>query len=232
MALTYLDLTNELIREFNEVELDSTTFSSARGFQARAKDCINVALRKINSAAWHWPFLAIEHTQTLTAGTYEYAWPSTFKNVEWNSFQIQKNESLNAEFTILEPIERDEWYQKYKDESDRGIANADYRGFPKFVFPTHGFGFGLYSNPDQAYSLKYRYYKNLVALSAYNDETLVPDQFKHVILLGAAAHMYRFIDGLEFSRSMDQSEFQPALREMRSLLINDDQYIRDYRVKW
>jgi hypothetical protein len=232
MALTYLDLTNELLREFNEVELDSTTFSTARGLQARAKDCINVSIRKINSAAWQWPFLAVEHTQVLTAGTYEYAWPTTFKNAEWNSFQVQKDDALNAEFTMLKPMERDEWYQKYKNEADRGVASADHRGLPEVVFPTHGYGFGVHRNPDQAYSIKYRYYKNLVSLSAYTDETLIPEQFKHVLLLGAASHMYRFVDGLEFGRSVDQNEFQPALREMRSLLINDDQYVRDYRVKW
>ena len=41
MATTYLQLTNELLREWNEVVLTSSTFSSAVGIQAHAKDCIN-----------------------------------------------------------------------------------------------------------------------------------------------------------------------------------------------
>ena len=33
MANTYLELTNEILRELNEVPLTSTNFSSAAGFQ-------------------------------------------------------------------------------------------------------------------------------------------------------------------------------------------------------
>jgi len=43
MATTYLQLTNELLRELNEVVLTSSNFSSAIGIQAHAKDCINRA---------------------------------------------------------------------------------------------------------------------------------------------------------------------------------------------
>ena len=41
MATTFLQLTNELLRELNEVVLTSSTFSSAVGIQQHAKDCIN-----------------------------------------------------------------------------------------------------------------------------------------------------------------------------------------------
>ena len=40
MAKTYLQLTNELFRELNEVVLTSSNFSSAIGIQAHAQDCI------------------------------------------------------------------------------------------------------------------------------------------------------------------------------------------------
>ena len=38
MATTYLDLTNELLRELNEIPLTSANFSNAIGFQAFVKD--------------------------------------------------------------------------------------------------------------------------------------------------------------------------------------------------
>ena len=41
MATTYLDLTNEILRELNEVPLTSSNFSSAVGFQQFVKDAIN-----------------------------------------------------------------------------------------------------------------------------------------------------------------------------------------------
>ena len=37
MATTYLDLTNEILRELNEVPLTSTNFASAVGFQQLSK---------------------------------------------------------------------------------------------------------------------------------------------------------------------------------------------------
>ena len=43
MATTYLQLTNELLREMNEVVLTSSNFSSAIGLQAHAQDCVNIA---------------------------------------------------------------------------------------------------------------------------------------------------------------------------------------------
>ena len=43
MAETFLNLSNELLRELNEVSLTSTTFSSAIGVQAHVKDSVNRA---------------------------------------------------------------------------------------------------------------------------------------------------------------------------------------------
>jgi len=41
MATTYLELTNELLRELNEVALTSTTFGAALGVQQHVKDSVN-----------------------------------------------------------------------------------------------------------------------------------------------------------------------------------------------
>ena len=39
MAATYLEITNELLRELNEVALTSATFAGAIGVQQHIKDC-------------------------------------------------------------------------------------------------------------------------------------------------------------------------------------------------
>ena len=44
MANTYLDLSNEVLRELNEVVLTSGTFESATGIQAFVKDAINKSI--------------------------------------------------------------------------------------------------------------------------------------------------------------------------------------------
>ena len=52
---TYLDLTNELLRRLNEVQMDSTDFATARNVQALAKDAINASIREILHSAQEWP---------------------------------------------------------------------------------------------------------------------------------------------------------------------------------
>ena len=44
MATTYLDLTNEVLRELNEIPLTSANFANAVGFQKFVKDAINKSI--------------------------------------------------------------------------------------------------------------------------------------------------------------------------------------------
>ena len=55
---TYLNLSNELLRELNEVVLTASTFSAAIGIQAHVKDSINRAYLDIVNEEPQWPFLA------------------------------------------------------------------------------------------------------------------------------------------------------------------------------
>ena len=56
---TYLDLCNTILRELNEVELTSTTFTSALGIQKFVKDTINRAYFDICNAEDKWNFLSV-----------------------------------------------------------------------------------------------------------------------------------------------------------------------------
>jgi len=231
MAMTFLDLTNEVLRAFNQVELTVDNFGASRGIHSWAKDGVNNAIRIINTKAHGWPFNAVEHTESLLAGVYEYAWPNTFKTADWESFQIQGDDTLGVGFDSLKLIERNEFYKYYKDIADKGITSADDRSVPASVFRTHGNGFGIYPNPDKDYTLKYRYYKYSTTLSAHGDETNIPEQFRHVIIAGATKYFNKMFDGLPYVEREDY-DFQDHLKHMRVLLINDDIYMRDTRVKY
>ena len=63
MGSTYLDLTNRVLRRLNEVEIESSDFSSVRGIQAAAKDAVLDTVRNINSQKFEWPFNAASGTQ-------------------------------------------------------------------------------------------------------------------------------------------------------------------------
>ena len=106
MATTYLQLTNELLRELNEVVLTSSNFSSAIGIQGHAKDVINRAYNDIVMAEPQWAFLATGESGSTdpfygnvyvetTAGTRWYelkesssSITSDYGSVDWDNFYL------------------------------------------------------------------------------------------------------------------------------------------------
>ena len=58
MATTYLDITNEILRELNEIPLTSANFADALGFQKFVKDSINKAIFDIANEEPQLPFFA------------------------------------------------------------------------------------------------------------------------------------------------------------------------------
>ena len=100
MATTYLVLSNRILRELNEVELTSTTFSSSRGIQTAVKDFINKSVHDIYNEGAELPLLHTTRTQALTTGDGEYDFPSDMRRVDFESFFLKPTELItNGEFT-------------------------------------------------------------------------------------------------------------------------------------
>ena len=229
MASSYINLCNMVLRRINEVEIAQADFGTVRGVQALVKDAVRAAIAKINQAEFEWPFNASEHTQVLTAGRTEYDWPDYFKIADFNSFQIQKDASLGVSYKTLSPIERDEWYKSYRDDDYE--AGSVGRGIPDFVFPSHGTGFGVTPSPDQAYSVRFRYYLNYADLTAYDDVTRIPESFDTVIVDGALYHLYMFKDNLDAANAAFIA-FESGLKDLQTLYINSYEYVRDTRIRF
>lgn len=229
MPSTYLQLCNMVLRRINEVEIAEDEFLSVRGVQALVKDAVKAAVAKINQAEFEWPFNSAEHTETLVAGQSEYNWPDYFKIADWNSFQIQKNDSLGTGFKTLSPIDRDEWYKNYRDDDYE--AGSTGRNVPDFVFPSHGQGFGVTPSPDKAYSIRFRYYLNYADLTAATDTSRIPQSFDTVIVDGALFHLYMFKDNIEASQAA-YAAFEDGLKDLQTLFINSFEYVRDTRIRF
>ena len=100
MATTYLVLTNRILRELNEVEMTSTTFSSSRGIQTAVKDFVNKSIHDIYNEGAELPLLHTTTTQALTTGDGEYAFPNDMRRVDFESFFLKPTELItNGEFT-------------------------------------------------------------------------------------------------------------------------------------
>ena len=229
MASTFIALCNQTLRRVNEVEIAEAEFSSTRGVQSLVKDAVRAAISKVNQAEFEWPFNAAEFTQVLVAGQTEYSWPSALKTVDWNSFQLQKNDSLGSSYASLGYMDRDEWYSYHRDADY--TAGSSGRDIPLKVFPSHGSGFGVTPSPNKAYSVKFRYYLNYTNMSAFGDVTRVPESFDTVLIDGALYHLYMFKDNLEAAAAA-YSAFEDGLKDLQTLFINNFAYVRDTRVSF
>jgi len=227
MASTFIDLCNQTLRRLNEVEMVEAEFSSTRGVHSLVKDAVKASVAKINQAEFEWPFNAAEFNQVMAVGQTEYPWPTAFKKVDWNSFQLQKDDSLNASYKSLSYLERDEWYANHRDADY--TAGSSGRGIPEKVFPSHGNGFGVTPSPNNAYSVKFRYYLNYTELNLFSDVTRIPESFNTVVIDGAIYTMYMFKDNLEAANAA-YAAFQNGLKDLQTLYINNFEYIRDTRV--
>jgi hypothetical protein len=229
MPSTYISLCNQVLRRLNEVEVAEGAFDSVTGVQALVKDAVKAAVAKINQAEFEWPFNAAEETDTLVVGQEEYTWPSFYKIADWNSFQIQEDTALGVSYTTLKYIERDEWYKKHRDNDYASGSNGI--SVPRYIFPSHGNGYGVSPSPDKAYTLKFRYYQNYSDISAADDVTRIPDSYDTVLVDGALYHLYMFKDNLESSQASFMA-FEQGIKDLQTLYINNYEYVRDTRVRY
>lgn len=240
MGSTFLSLTNSVLRHFGEVELTSTTFASAQGFHAVAKDAVRDAIRTIQQTEYEWPFNFQTGTLSLTATTATlghtlfYAYPTGTYNVEaidWESFYLLRDDALDPEVPEKQvpAIEYDEWLKNYRAKD----KNIDYDDtsirMPEKVFRTQDEKVGVTPPPDRAYKLGFNWWGYETDLSAYSDTTTVPSRFDHVIRQGAFARCYQHREDIA-NYNISNKRFQEGISKMRELLINQYKTLRDNRV--
>ena len=184
---TFLTLTNELLREMNEVALTSATFGSAIGIQQHAKDLINRSYLDIVTEETKWPFLATAESGTVdpmygnvnqdsVAGQrwYELKPASSsittdYGAVEWETFYLTTvgisgesppYESRNLRFTTTE-----EWKDYHRTVENHDDADTQQYGVPRRVIKSpDGRNFGLSPIPDKPYRI---WYFALIARARY-----------------------------------------------------------------
>lgn len=221
MSYTYIDLTNEVLARFNEVQLTAGTFLSSRGFQTQCKNAINDAINYINTREYSWPYNHATQSDTLVAGTTRYNIPATAKHVDYDTFRIVRDDSLGVSGGSLKIIDYKEYLDRYVDQED----TSNVGGIPTHVFRTPDNGFGLYPYPDKAYTLRYEYYTYTTALTDANDVPTIPEQYRQVIVDGATAYCYQY-RGESGQHQLNFQRFEQGIKSMQSLLSNRADYIR------
>ena len=176
MATTFLQLTNELLRELNEVALTSATFANAIGVQQHAKDCVNRAYLDIVNEEPQWPFLAVGESGATdpmygnvsvdtVAGTrwYELKAASSsvaddYGSIDWNNFYLTtvgvSGESAPYTSRNLTYITTEKWRDFRRPQENADDADAAVGGTPRYVIRSpDSRKFGLSPIPDQVYKV-------------------------------------------------------------------------------
>jgi hypothetical protein len=224
MSYDYIGLVNDVCGRLNETQLTSANFSSATSIYTQIKEAINSSMRHINQSQFYWPFNHAEETMTLSAGVARYAIPFDTKAVDFETFRIRRNTTLDVgNARRLKPLSYDEYVDLYIDQEDE--TDTSKGSIPECIIRSQAEEFILYPFPDKAYELTFEYFTIPVDLINSTDVPRIPERFRHVIVDGAMYYVYMFRDNLE-SATIAQRKFDEGIKDMRTLLTNEYFYIR------
>jgi hypothetical protein len=242
MATTYLDLTNELLRELNEVPLTSSNFSGAVGFQAFVKDAINKSIFDIANQEPQLPFFSAgvsgstdpfygNTTVATVAGTRWYLLNASsssittdFASIDWDDFYLTtinvSGESAPHVSKGLRFVNLNEWRRYYRDSENEDDAGSQQFGEPKFVIKSpDNRKFGLSPIPDKVYNVHFYAFTKPTALSAHDDTIVLPEQYSNVITSRARYYIWQFKESPQ-QAAFALEDYKKAIKYMKSNLIN------------
>jgi hypothetical protein len=255
MATTYLELTNEILREMNEVPLTAANFEASRGIQQHIKNALNRAYFDIINEEPQWPFLAVAesgsvdpmygnvHVET-TEGQRWYELKPTSGNirtdyisVDWDNFYITTvgvtGETAPYTAGNLKFATTEEWKDYLRVSENLDDAETQVYGVPKFIVRSpDSRKFGLSPIPDKTYKVWFYAYKHPEKLNAYSDELVIPDMYANVVLARARYYIYQYKDSPQ-AAAFALEEYKKGFKSMRSNLIEPTPtYFKDDRVRF
>ena len=242
MATTYLSLTNELLRELNEVVLTSSNFGSAVGIQGHAQDCINRSYNDIVIAEPQWAFLATGESGATdpfygnvyvetVAGTrwYELKASSSsiiadYGSVDWDNFYLTtisvSGESAPYVSRNLSFITTEEWKDHLREGENADDADTQNWGEPRFIIRSpDARKFGVSPIPDKVYRVWFYAWDLPTALSDHDDTIVFPDVYVPVLMARARYHFHQFKDAPQ-QAAFALQDYKEGLKRMRSALMN------------
>lgn len=226
MAYDYLGFVNDVALRLNETQLTSSNFDTAIGFYSSIKEAVNSSIRHINQAHFFWPYNHGEANDVLTAGVSRYSLPDNAKYIDFGSFRVRRNDNLNiSRGRRLIQMTYSEYLGTYVDQEYETDSNQG--GAPRNVVRTPDNEYIIVPMPNEAYEVDYEYYITPVDLVLSTDVPTIPEQFRHVIVDGAMYYAYMFRDNIEMA-NLSQSKFENGIKQMRTLLVNENIYFRSF----
>ena len=252
MATTYLDITNEVLRELNEIPLTSANFANAVGLQQFVKDSVNKSIFDIANAEPQLPFFAVGEsgatdpfygnvTVATTAGTRWYELKASSSNIandyasiDWDDFYITtinvSGESAPYVSKGLKFMTLADWKRYYRDSENADDADTQNHGEPKFIIKSpDSRKFGLSPIPDKVYNVHFYAFDKPTKLSAHGDTIVFPEQYVNVITARMRYYVWQFKESPQ-QAAFALEDYKKELRQMKSNLMNPTpKYMTDDR---
>ena len=225
MAYNFIGLTNDVNSRLNEVQLTSSNFATVTGYFAFAKDAVNSAIRHIQQEEYEWPWNHVEASEVLSVGVSRYSYPNDSKTINFNTFRIKRDASLNVGTEKLRVMAYEEYLEKYADSE----YDTQSKGIPTHIIRTPSREIICHPMPDKEYELVYEYYRNGYDLIKDTDIPSLPEQYRFCIVDGAMYYAYQF-RGDTANANMAKEKFEQSVKYLRSININRTDYLRDTRV--
>ena len=242
MATTYLDLTNEVLRELNEIPLTSANFSSAVGLQQFTKDAINKSIFDIANEEPQLPFFAVGEsggtdpfygnvTVATVAGTrwYELKASSSsvqddYASIDWDDVYLTtinvSGESAPFVSRGLQFLNLADGKRYYRDNDNIDDADSQAYGEPcRVIKSPDGRKVGLSPIPDKVYNVHFYAFEKPTKLSAHGDTVVFPEQYTNVITAKSRYYVWQFKESPQ-QAAFAMDDYKKALRSMKSNLIN------------
>ena len=242
MATTYLTLTNEVLRELNEIQLTSATFSDAVGIQAFIKESINKALNDIANEEPQLPFFATATSGdtdpfygnvnvSTVAGTRWYllkadssSITTDYSAVDWDNFYLTtigvSGETAPYVSKGLKFITLTDWTRYIRDSENADDADTQNYGEPKYVVRSpDNRKFGISPIPDKVYKVYFYAYVAPTELSAHGDTIVLPDQYASVVTARTRYYVHQFKESLQ-QAAFALDDYKKGMKRMKSNLIN------------
>ena len=252
MATTYLDLTNEVLRELNEIPLTAANFADATGLQKFVKDTVNKSIYDIANEEPQLPFfsagvsgstdpfygnvtvetVAGQRWYTLKAGSSSIT--TDYASIDWDDFYVTtinvSGETAPYVSKGLRFLTLDDWKRYYRDSENEDDANSQNYGEPKFVIKSpDSRKFGLSPIPDKVYNVHFYAFVRPTALSAYDDTMVLPEQYSNIVTARMRYYVWQFKESPQ-QAAFALDDYKKGLKYMKSNLMNPTpKYMTDDR---
>ena len=252
MATTYLDLTNEVLRELNEVPLTAANFGNATGIQKFVKDTVNKSIFDIANQEPQLPFFSAgvsgstdpfygNVTVASVAGQRWYTLKADsssittdYASIDWDDFYVTtinvSGETAPYVSKGLKFLTLDDWKRYYRDSENEDDANSQNYGEPKFVIKSpDSRKFGLSPIPDKVYNIHFYAFVRPTALSAYDDTMVLPEQYSNIVTARMRYYVWQFKESPQ-QAAFALEDYKKGLKYMKSNLMNPTpKYMTDDR---